>query len=76
MLLLLLMQNVFGGSGGVVTSLYFCPASLKFLGCFYVRCVLSSQWKAVTVNLCESRGGRPGLSVLTSFMVSVDAKHH
>ena len=51
MLLLLLMQNVFGGSGGVVTSLYFCPALLKSLGCFYVRCVLSSQWKAVTVNL-------------------------
>ena len=25
-------------------------------------------------ELCESRGGRPGLSVLTSFMVSVDAK--
>ena len=38
-------------SGGVVNSLDFCPASLKSLGCFYFRCVLSSQWKAVTVNL-------------------------
>ena len=38
-------------SGGVVNSLDFCPASLKSHGCFYFRCVLSSQWKAVTVNL-------------------------
>ena len=40
-----------GDSGGVVNSLDFCPASLKSLGCFNFRCVLSSQWKAVTVNL-------------------------
>ena len=40
-----------GGSGGVVNSVDLCPASLKSLGCFYFRCVLSSQWKAVTVNL-------------------------
>ena len=40
-----------GDSSGVVNSLVFCPASLKSLGCFYFRCVLSSQWKAVTVNL-------------------------
>ena len=40
-----------GDSGGVVNSLDFCPASLKSLGCFYFQCVLSSQWKAVTVNL-------------------------
>ena len=26
---------VVGGSGGVVNSLDFCPASLKSLGCFY-----------------------------------------
>ena len=39
-----------GDSGGVVNSLDFCPASLKSLGCFYLRCVLSSQWKAVTAN--------------------------
>ena len=43
--------RVLGDSGGVVDSLDFCPASLKSLGCFYFRCVLSSQWKAVTVNL-------------------------
>ena len=38
------------GSSG---SLDFCLASLKSLGCFYFRCILSSQWKAVTVNLPE-----------------------
>ena len=27
-------------------------------------------------ELCESRGGRPGLCVLTSLMVSVDVKQH
>ena len=43
--------QILGDSGGVVNSLDFCPASLKSLGCFYFRCVLSSQWKAVTVNL-------------------------
>ena len=48
--IVLLGQNqpqaaVLGGSGGVVHSLDFCPASLKSLGCFYFRCVLSSQWK-------------------------------
>ena len=27
-------------------------------------------------ELCESRGGRPGLSVLTSLTVSADVKQH
>ena len=40
-----------GDSGGVVNSFDFCPASLKSLGYFYFWCMLSSQWKAVTVNL-------------------------
>ena len=43
--------SLLGGSGGVVNALDLCPASLKSLGCFHFRCVLSSQWKAVTVNL-------------------------
>ena len=29
---------------------------------------------SIVPELCESRGGRPGLSVLTSLMVSVDVK--
>ena len=37
--------RLLGGSGRVVNSLDFCPASLKSLGCFYFRCVFSSQWK-------------------------------
>ena len=44
-------SDLLGGSGGVVNSLDFCPASLKSVGSFYFRCVLSLQWKAVTVNL-------------------------
>ena len=32
------------------------------------------QWYYIVQELCESRGGRPGLSVLTSLLVSVDIK--
>ena len=35
----------------VVNSLDFYQASLKSLGHFYFQCILSSQWKAMTVNL-------------------------
>ena len=35
--------SLLGGSGGIVNSLNFCPALLKSLGCFYIRCVLCSQ---------------------------------
>ena len=31
---------------------------------------------AIVQELCESRGGRPGLSVLMSLTVSVDVKQH
>ena len=31
---------------------------------------------AIVQELCESRGGRPGLSVLTSLLVSVDVKNY
>ena len=44
-------SGLLGDSGGVVNSLDFCLASLKSLCCFYFRCVLSSQWMAVTVNM-------------------------
>ena len=30
--------------------------------------------RIIVQELCESRGGRPGLSVLTSLLVSVDVK--
>ena len=32
------------------------------------------QSEVIVQELCESRGGRPGLSVLTSLLVSVDLK--
>ena len=32
------------------------------------------QVDSIVQELCESRGGRPGLSVLTSLLVSVDVK--
>ena len=47
-----------------------------------VRCRLPIRGRSsVSVGgrvqeLCESRGGRPGLSVLMSLMVSVDVKQH
>ena len=31
---------------------------------------------SIVQELCESRGGRPGLSVLTSLLVSVDVKNY
>ena len=33
-------RELLGDSGRVVNSLDFCPASLKFLGVFYFRCIL------------------------------------
>ena len=35
---------------------------------------LSRPQPGIVQELCESRGGRPGLSVLTSLLVSVDVK--
>ena len=40
---------------------------------FKRQVLLRAQWAQ---ELCESRGGRPGLSVLTSLMVSVDVKQY
>ena len=34
----------------------------------------NKQTEVIVQELCESRGGRPGLSVLTSLLVSVDVK--
>ena len=38
--------------------------------CVYCSCIFIVQ------ELCKSRGGRPGLSVLTSLLVSVDVKNY
>ena len=41
----------------------------------YVKAVGTSPMH-IAEELCESRGGRPGLSVLTSLLVSVDVKNY
>ena len=45
---------------------------------FPLRCSVNIQvWnipQVIVQELCESRGGRPGLSILTSLLVSVDIK--
>ena len=41
--------------------------------CVYIGLIASCP-TAIVQELCESRGGRPGLSVLTSLLVSVDVK--
>ena len=38
--------------------------------------VLANYCEHIVQELCESRGGRPGLSVLTSLTVSVDVKQY
>ena len=42
--------------------IYICRSTLKVL--------------IIVQELCESRGGRPELSVLTSLLVSVDVKNY
>ena len=37
--------------------------------------VESTERRVIVQELCESRGGRPELSVLTSLLVSVDVKN-
>ena len=40
----------------------------------HFNCYQSASPHSIVQELCESRGGRPGLSVLTSLLVSVDVK--
>ena len=46
------------------------PAAINGNGKLYVSV------KSGVQELCESRGGRPGLAVLLSLTVSVDVKQH
>ena len=52
---------------GVCVCFFFFFSFLFFLFSFFFFLVQ---------ELCESRGGRPGLSVLTSLTVSVDVKNY
>ena len=38
------------------------------------RLYITERWDRIVQELCDSRGGRPGLSVLKSLLVSVDVK--
>jgi len=40
----------------------------------HFKCPRPALSAIIVQELCESRGGRPGLSVLTSLLVSVDVK--
>ena len=40
----------------------------------YIYMYMYTQGRFIVQEVCESRGGRPGLSVLTSLLVSVDVK--
>ena len=40
----------------------------------YITLIIWLSYHLIVQELCESRGGRPGLSVLTSLLVSVDVK--
>ena len=50
-----------------------CPQTATF---FKRKESRSGIEPSIVQELCESRGGRPGLSVLTSLLVSVDVKNY
>ena len=53
--------------------LFFFFFSLKINKYIYIT-LDQPDWKIIVQELCESRGGRPELSVLTSLLASVDVK--
>ena len=50
-----------------------CTDQLALGFCQYMQ-ALDTVCQFIVQELCESRGGRPGLSVVTSLLVSVDVK--
>ena len=55
--------------GGVVGAV-----STRVYAYIYISIHIAYAMKFIVQELCESRGGRPGLPVLTSLLVSVDVK--
>ena len=51
-----------------------CCVKLVLSGTLLIKGLSALVWCIIVQELCESRGGRPGLSVLTSLLVSVDVK--
>ena len=52
------------------------PGSLQVLTSTYKLNLPSKALHFIVQELCGSRGGHPGLSVLTSLLVSVDVKNY
>ena len=46
------------------------------MGLVVIRGKCGYRNRVIVQELCESRGGRPGLSVLMSLLVSVDVKNY
>ena len=59
----------------MVVMLTACVMLTAWLTCWWSWCWLPVWWYIVQ-ELCESRGGRPGLSVLTNLLVFVDVKNY
>ena len=53
---------------------FFSSDSLLSLYVFVVVVLFCFVFLVIVQELCESRSGRPGLSVLTSLLVSADVK--
>ena len=59
-----------------VYSVASCKHHGLMLGEAWIVIILMFLALLIVQELCESRGGRPGLSVLTSLLVSVDVKNY
>ena len=59
-----------------VYSVTSCKHHGLMLGEAWIVIILMFLALLIVQELCESRGGRPGLSVLTSLLVSVDVKNY
>ena len=60
----------------VISSVNGTGHTLVFVKLFRLCAAGSFKGELIVQELCESRGGRPGLSVLTSLLVSVDVKNY
>ena len=69
----LFFSIVLRGFSSTVFSSVSCRVLALNTGLYYLGAFVSLV-QCIVQELCESRGGRPGLSVLTSLLVSVDVK--
>ena len=67
-------QSLWITSARITRSKIFYSSSFFYF--LYPNKSLNHEYQFIVQGLCESRGGRPGLAVLTSFLVSVDVKQY